>query len=348
VGSAQETFKGPNGKSRRTVSVSVKTAEMSPIEEKLIVNGTLVASSDIEIRNEIAGRIIGVHFKEGQTVKKGQLLIALNDHELQAQLLKATSNCNLMKDKEQRQKGLFEKQIISSDEYQTSLNNFETAEADMQILKAQLEKTKITAPFTGKIGLSDVREGAFLSAGSKICNFVSIDNLQIESAFTERYAPYLKIGMKFTFTLSDNPLTYNAEIIAIEPKIDESTRSVSVKAKCLESDERLIAGMFVKILIIINQHNGILVPGDALISDIEGYKLYTVKENTAIPVLVKTGFRDEINVEIISGLKTGDKFITSGAFMLRPGSKIEIQGAPDSKQSQQSNPSKKWSGNKQK
>jgi len=328
---APASVKGQGAKGGRTVVVSVKTAELSSIEENLMVNGTLRAPGDIEIRNEIAGRVTDIYFKEGMTVKKGQLLLSLNDRELQAQLKKATSNCSLMKDKEQRQKSLFEKQLISVEEYETSVNNFETADADMQILKAQLEKTKIIAPFTGKIGLTSVTEGAYLGTGSKICNLVSIDNQYVECAIIERYAPYLKKGMKFTFTLSDNPTVYNAEIIAIEPVIDEATRSVSLKAKCLETDERLISGMFVKASVTINQHEGVLVGGDAVISDIEGYKIYTVKGNTAMPVLVKTGFRDEKNVEILSGIKPGDTYITSGAFMLRPGSQIEIQGLQNSK-----------------
>lgn len=70
-----------------------------------------------------------------------------------------------------------------------------------------------------------------------------------------------------------------------------------------------------------------MVPGNALISDIEGYKIYTVKDNQSLPIIVNTGYRDEKNVEILSGIKPGDTLITTGAFMLRPKSKIEIKGS---------------------
>lgn len=330
---AQSAFAKNGAKGSRSVKVSTGIATLSAIEEKIIVNGTLVAARDAELRNEIAGRVTGVYFKEGMIVKKGQMLLTLNDRDLQAQLLKAISNANLMKDKLQRQKSLFDKQLISIEEYQTSLNNSETANADVEILKAQIDKSKIFAPFTGTTGLTTVNEGEYLATGSKICNFVSTDNPDVEFSVVERYAPFMKKGMQVTFSLSGSTETYNAEVIAVEPRIDEATRSVSLKARCPVKDEKLITGMFVKVSLTINQHDGILVPSEAVVSDIDGYKIYTVKGNTAVPVLVNTGFRDENNVEIISGIKAGDTYISGGAFMLRPGSKIETQDTSDKQQS---------------
>jgi membrane fusion protein, multidrug efflux system len=314
------------GKTTRAVAVSVQIAELSSIEEKVLMTGTIHASKDIELRNETSGRVTEVNFKEGMLVKKGQLLVKLNDNDLQAQLLKAQASLKLTQDKEQRQKGLLEKEIISVEENQNSVKDRESAEADVQLLKAQIEKTKIIAPFTGMIGLSSVSEGTFLNTGSKIANLVSINELEIECNITERHAQSLNKGKKLTFTLPGNQTIYNAEIYAIEPKIDDATRTIGIKARCLDNDSRLTAGSFVKIEIIVNQHKGIMVPGNALISDIEGYKIFKVKNNQSLPIIVNTGFRDEKNVEIISGIKPGDTLITTGAFMLRPKSKIEIQG----------------------
>jgi membrane fusion protein (multidrug efflux system) len=308
----------------RAVTVSVQTAAKSLIAESFIITGTIRASNDIEIRNEIAGRVIGLYFKEGTSVKKNQLLVALNDRELQAQYLKASAVLKLVKDKEQRQKGLFDKQIISVEEYLTSVKDLESAEADVQLLKAQLEKTKIYAPFSGTIGLSTVSIGEYLTAGTIIASLVSIDNPSIEFAVPERYASSLGKGMKVTFTLSESAEVFNAEVMAIEPRVDETTRSISIKARCLEKDSRLLSGAFVKVTVTLNPHDGYLVPGDAVISDIQGYKLYLNKDGKAVPVLVKTGFRDEKNVEIVSGLSEGDVFITTGAFLLRPNARIEI------------------------
>lgn len=325
-GKSSQEGKG-RGKTTRAVAVSVQIAELSTIEEKVMVTGTIHASKDIELRNETSGRVTGVNFKEGMLVKKGQLLVKLNDNDLQAQLLKANASLKLTADKEQRQKGLLEKEIISIEENQNSVKDRESAEADVQLLKAQIEKTKITAPFAGMIGLSTVNEGTYLSAGSKIANLVSVNELDVECNIAERHAQSLSKGKKLTFTLSGNSTIYNAEIYAIEPKIDDATRTIGIKARCLDTDSHLIAGSFVKIEIIVNQHEGIMVPGNALISDIEGYKIYTVKDNQSLPIIVNTGYRDEKNVEILSGIKPGDTLITTGAFMLRPKSKIEIKGS---------------------
>jgi membrane fusion protein, multidrug efflux system len=331
--SQQNSSGGEKGKSKtsgRSVTVSVQTAAKSLITESFIITGTIRASNDIEVRNEITGRVAGLYFKEGTSVKKNQLLVALNDRELQAQHLKASAVLKLVKDKELRQKGLFDKQIISTEEYLTSVKDLESAEADVQLLKAQLDKTKIFAPFSGTVGLSTVSIGEYLTAGTKIASLVSTDNPAIEFAVPERYASSFGKNMKVTFTISESAELFNAEVIAIEPRIDEATRSVSIKARCLEKDPRLLSGAFVKVTVTLNPHNGFLVPGDAVISDIQGYKLYLNKDGKAVPVLVKTGFRDEKNVEIVSGLNEGDIFITTGAFLLRPNAKIEIAENSDS------------------
>jgi len=330
----QNTPGGDKAKSKnggRAVTVSVQTAMPSLITESFVITGTIRASNDIEIRNEIAGRVTGLYFKEGTPVKKGQVLVTLNDRELQAQHLKASAVLKLAKDKEQRQKGLFDKQIISTEEYLTSVKDLESADADVQLLKAQLDKTNIFAPFSGMVGLSTVSTGEYLTTGTKIANLVSTDNPAIEFAVPERYAPSVGKGMNVTFTISESGEQLNAEVSAIEPKIDETTRSISIKARCIEKDSRLLSGAFVKVRVTLNPHNGFLVPGDAVISDIQGYKLFLNKDGKAVPVLVRTGFRDEKNVEIISGLSEGDVFITTGAFLLRPNVAIEIADNTESK-----------------
>lgn len=316
--------KGKNKNGGRTVSVSVRSAAKSLITESFIITGTIRASNDIEIRNEIAGRVIGLYFKEGTLVKKNQLLVTLNDRELQAQYLKASAQLKLVTDKEQRQKSLFDKQLISTEEYLSNVKDLESAEADIQLLKAQLEKTRIFAPFSGIVGLTTVSIGEYLTTGSKIANLVSTDDPAIEFAVPERYVPSLAKGMKVTFTLSESTEQFSAEVMAIEPRVDEATRSVSVKARCMGKDSRLLSGAFVKVMVTLNPRNGFLVPGDAVISDIQGYKLFLNKDGKAVPVLVKTGFRDEKNVEIVSGLNDGDEYITTGVFLLRPNVKIEI------------------------
>ncbi len=320
---AQNDKKG--AKPNRVISVSVQVAELLPIQDKIMVSGTISASQDIEIRNETGGRVTSVNFKEGMVVTKGQLLVKLNDSDLQAQLLKAQAAFKLSKDKELRQKGLLEKQVISTEEYQNSLKDLETSEADILLLTSQIEKAKIIAPFTGAIGLSTISEGTFLSMGTKIANLVSIGELDIECNIAERHVASLSKGTKLTFTLSGSSKVYKAAISAIEPKIDYATRTVAVKARINNPDDHCLAGSFAKIIIIINERKGILVPSNAIISDIEGYKVYIVKGDQSLPRIVKTGYRDEKNVEIVSGINPGDTMITTGAFMLRPKSKIEIR-----------------------
>ena len=159
-----------------------------------------------------------------------------------------------------------------------------------------------------------------------------MNELDIKTNIAERFASSLSKGMKLTFTLSENLKIYNGVVSAIEPKIDDATRTIAIKAHCIDPDKNVIAGSFAKIIIIVNKHEGILVPSNTIISDIEGYKIFTVKGDQSVPHIVTTGYRDEMSVEIISGIKAGDTLIISGAFMLRPKSKVEIRGASNDKQ----------------
>jgi membrane fusion protein (multidrug efflux system) len=313
------------GKPSKSLAVTIKPAVLSPIQEQVNVTGTVRASKEIELRNEIAGKVIGIYFKEGMIVKKGQLLLKLNDNDLQAQLAKVQASLKLAQERETRQRLLLEKEAISTEEYQTSLKELETNQADEQLLKAQIEKSRIIAPFSGAIGLSSIDEGAYLSAGSKVANLVSVDELEIECSVAERYIPYINKGTKVTYTVAGSQKTYIAEISAIEPRIDEASRTIAMKATCTDPDIRVIAGAFVKVEIKINPHDGILLPSNALLSDAGGFIVYVAKENQAVPRTVQTGFRDENAVEITSGLSPGDSVITTGVFLLRPKMSIEIK-----------------------
>ncbi|CUS89490.1 RND family efflux transporter, MFP subunit, partial [Candidatus Kryptonium thompsonii] len=128
-------------------------AKPQKLENKIKVTGTILANEEVEIRSEISGKVEKIFFSEGGRVKKGDILVKVDDSELQAQLLKTQYQKKLAEEKEYRQRMLLEKEAISKQEYDVALTELNTLEAEIQLIKARIAKTEIRAPFDGVIGL---------------------------------------------------------------------------------------------------------------------------------------------------------------------------------------------------
>ena len=156
------------------------------IQDKIFSNGTFISNEEVELRSEISGKITKILFKEGQPIKKGALLVKINDAELQATLKKNETIESLARDKEYRAKELFNKNLTSQQEYDNALGELNSAQADVEFTKAQLEKTEIRAPFDGIIGLRSVSEGSYISPTSKIATLQSINPLKVDFSVPQK------------------------------------------------------------------------------------------------------------------------------------------------------------------
>lgn len=319
---------GMRGKGGKAV-VAVYTVRPSPMQERVIGTGTIVADQDVELRSETAGRIVGLYFREGQPVKKGSLLLKINDADLQAQLAKAQASLSLAQEREQRQKSLVDKEMVSREEYQSAARDLAAARADAQLIASQIEMTEVRAPFDGVIGLRSVDQGGYVIAGAKIANLVSLRPLKVEFDVPERFAGKVRPGFEVAFTIEGSSVRYAAVVAAVEPKIDETTRTVKIRAVCKNPDKAVMPGAFAKVDMIVRRSgNALQVPSEALVPGVEGYQVYVVKDSTVTAQPVTTGIRDERAVEILTGLSPGDAVVVSGILSVRPGMTVEVRQAP--------------------
>jgi membrane fusion protein (multidrug efflux system) len=287
--------------------------------------GTILANEEVELRSEISGKIIEILFREGGYVNKGDLLIKINDADLQAALRKAESNVKLMEDRESRQKQLAENQMISKEEYESTLNDLEGSRAEYDLIKAQIEKTEIRAPFNGVIGLREVSEGSFVTTTTNIARLQNLSNLKIDFAIPQKYSSLVKIGDELNFKLSGNDFQYKAKIYAVEPKIDPSTRTLRLRAICTTSYRDLYPGAFVNVEVTLKEtEQAILIPTVAVVPELKGQSVYVYKGGLVSPRKVEIGLREENRVQVLSGLVEGDTVITSGILQIRPGAKVKI------------------------
>jgi membrane fusion protein (multidrug efflux system) len=305
----------------------VEAIVLSPqrLDNKLVITGSVFPNESLELKSEAAGKISGIYFQEGKQVKKGQLLVDINDDELLAQLEKQKFNKKLNEDNEFRQRKLLEKDAISQEEYDNALNRLNTTNADIKLLEAQIAKTKIYAPFDGTVGLRFVSEGAFINSNTSIATLYDLTPAKIEFSVPSRYSSQVAIGKKINFTIESETKTIVGVVYAIEPQIDPNTRTMKVRALAENSAGRLLPGQFVRVdLILATANNALLAPSQAIVPEMQGHKVFIASNGTAKEVKVEIGLRGERDVEILKGLQSGDTLIMTGILQLRAGLPIEI------------------------
>jgi membrane fusion protein (multidrug efflux system) len=258
-------------------------------------------------------------------VKRGDLLIQMNDDEIKALLEKQRYNQKLNEDNEFRQRKLLEKDAISQEEYDNALNRLNTTVADIRLLEAQLAKTRIQAPFDGVIGLRFVSEGAYISPNNVIATLYNISPAKLEFAVPSRYSTQVAPGKKIRFTIESDLQVYEGQVYAIEPRIDPATRTLTIRAMAENRQGHLLPGQFVKVeLILESVSNAILVPTEAVIPEQAGKKVFILENGKAKEVFIETGIRTANSLEVLSGLKANDTLLTTGILQLRPGMAIQI------------------------
>ncbi len=286
--------------------------------------GSVKANEEVNIVSEPAGKIRGIYFKEGNTVSKGTLLFKLDDAEYVARKKKLESEIKLASDNESRYKILKEKGGVSAQTYEEVANQLQTLKADLELINVQLSKTEIRAPFTGKVGLRNVSEGAYVTANTILTSLQDISKTKIDFTVPERYAGLLKPQQQISFTVENDSTNYSAIIVASDPSVNTSTRSLHVRAIAANYNQKLIPGMSARISITLGENiHSILVPTSALIPITSGYKAFVIKDGKAASRNLKTGERGSTTVEVIEGLIDGDSLITTNLLMMRPDLKVK-------------------------
>jgi membrane fusion protein (multidrug efflux system) len=307
------------------IPVAVHIVKYEKLSDVVYTTGSILANEEVELRSEISGKIVQILFIEGAYVNKGDLLVKINDADLQAQLRKAASKVKLIEDRETRQRQLAENQMISKEDYESTLNDVEASKAEYDLIKAQIDKTEIRAPFNGVIGLREVSEGSFVTTSNIIARLQSLSNLKVDFAIPQKYAAQVKIGDELDFKLSGSDFQYKARIFAIEPKIDPSTRTLKLRAICTANYKGLFPGAFANVELNLKQTDeAILIPTVTIVPELKGQLVYVFKSGIANPRKVEIGLREEKKVQILSGLAEGDTVITSGILQIRPGAKVKI------------------------
>jgi membrane fusion protein (multidrug efflux system) len=325
--SSEDSTSGSGVRSGGPLPVSAHITKYEVLDNKVLTTGTVLANEEVDLKSEVDGKITKILFLEGSYVNTGDLLVKINDADLQAQLQSAKSRLELQKDTEYRQKKLLEKEAISQEDYDMTANQLQVNQAEVELIKARIDKTEIRAPFSGIVGLKNVSEGSFVNNSTVIASLQNINPIKIDFSIPERYSSMVEVGDEINFTISGNNKKYIGKVYAIEPKIDPVTRTLQIRALCSNTGREILPGSFADVELVLKKiENAIMVPSEALIPDIKGQKVFIYRNGFAIPQQVETGIRTDLNVQLTSGVNEGDTIITSGMLQLRPGAPVKISG----------------------
>lgn len=319
--------RGPGGKGGAMPPMRVSGVVVEPRDfaNELSVSGTIEANEQVDIRTEVPGLITGIFFKEGTNVNKGQLLIKINDQELQAQLSQALTRQKLAAETEYRANMLLKKEAISKEEYDIALADLRTAQAQTQVIKAQLAKTSIMAPFSGRIGLRAVSNGDYLTPTTSVARLVSMNPVKITFSIPEKYSSQIRENTEFTFNVAGSAKAFTGKVYAIEPGIETTTRTLQVRAQAPNPNGTLLPGSFAKINLPLSSiEDAILIPTQAIVPVQNGKKVFVSASGQAKEVMVETSTRTANDILVLSGLKPGDTVLTTGVMSLKDGSPVKV------------------------
>lgn len=306
-------------------TVKIEVVQPEVFSEVITLSGSLTASEEVNLLSEAAGRITFLNLQEGKRVEKGEVLLRLNSDDLQAQLQKAEALLLELNNRDVRQKALLAKEAISQQEYDQFSAEMAGVKADLALVKAQIAKTEVRAPFSGQVGLRYVSLGAYVNQNSRIAELVNANPMYVDFSVPEKYASQIKAGMLLRFTVENLEDTFQAEVKAIAPRIDANTRTLQVRATTNNANQALIAGAFAKVNLQLNElPDALMVSNTAVVPDLNAKKLFLIKDGVVQPVVITTSSRTAERVVVASGLNPGDTVITAGVLKVRPGIAVEI------------------------
>jgi membrane fusion protein (multidrug efflux system) len=282
--------------------------------------GSLRSNQGVMLRPEVGGRVSQVMFRDGQRVKKGQVLVQFDDQLPAAQVMQAQAELSIARANHTRNKELVAQNFISKRSLDESEAALQVAEAKLSLAQATLQRLKVLAPFDGVAGLRQINVGDYLKDGADMVNIEDIDAVLLDFRLAERFQTKVKPGQKAQVSFDALPgKQFTALVQAIDPLIEANGRSVGVRA-CIDNRQmQLRPGMFARVSAVFGERpNAMVVPEEAIVP--QGGRSFVVKvvagpnkdEFMSERVAVKIGLRQPGKVEILEGLTLEDTVVVAG------------------------------------
>ena len=291
-------------------------------ENKLTVTANLLPYETVDIKTPVAGTVLAIHFKEGQKVNKGQSLVQIDDRVWKAQIKGLKAQLAAGKEELQRKETLLKAEGASQEEVDAARSGVLQLEARIEELSVYVSLASVPAPFGGQVGMRDFSVGAYLPQGQVITQIAQSDRLKVDFNLPGRYISQLAPGKEVKVFANNDTLT--ASIYAVNPLIDENTRTIQVRA-LLDNRDNWLPGDFAQAAMALDAHDSALVvPTQIIIPELGGETVFICKNGKATKQKVTTGVRTDKVVLITEGLTAGDTLLATGLMQVRDGIPVKI------------------------
>ncbi|MCF7687777.1 MAG: efflux RND transporter periplasmic adaptor subunit [Cephaloticoccus sp.] len=300
--------------------------------------GTLAPVEGIMLSADADGTIVEIAAKSGSTVKQGDLIVKYDVSVESAQLAAAEARAELARLQSDRASDLLAKQTISQAEADTANAQLDQALAEVAALQAQIAKKQVRAPFSGRIGIRQINVGQFVGRGAPLMPLQKLDPIFVNFNIPQRQLSALKVGQSVMVTVDAFAgQSFAATVTAINPQVDRDTRNFSVQATMTNPEEKLRAGMFVRVAVELPAGGKIVaVPATAIAYASYGNSVYIVETMKgedgkeylgARQQFVKLGATRGDLVEVVGGVKVGEQVVSSGVFKLRNNMAVQVNNS---------------------
>ena len=289
--------------------------------------GTFTAYNDVILKAETSGRIEIIHFKEGDYAKQNQILFTIHNKEQVAKVKKAEAALKLSQNVLKRRHDLHKKGFTTTQEYEKAETHVKTDEAELALAIEDLAKTEILAPFEGVLSHRKICKGAFVSEGDELVRIQDLNPIRLTFQMPQKEIPNIKVGDKVTAATDVYPTkTFEGKVEAIEPSVNEETRSITVYATFENGKGLLIPGLYgrAQLKTSLNKTNSLFIPEQALVARPNGIYVYKKVGDKAVLTQVTLGIRTADQAEVLVGLKKGDPIVLEGQDKLHDGSLITV------------------------
>lgn len=319
--------KNGNGNANRgggVMEVDYVVVHPMGVANNISISGTLLPAETAMLSAQAAGKVIEIHFQEGQKVNKGQLLVRLDSREWTAQQKLLEAELATAEKDLERKEGLAEIQGVSVAAVDDAILKVSTIKAAKTEIDVKLDYATIRAPFSGTIGLRNVSEGAYLAPGTAVAQLVQTDPIKLEFNVPEKYASQIAIGQKVTFTIAGSRDTYSGKVYATEPAISANSRTLKIRAEVPNKKGALIPGAFAEISLGLDSiSDGLMIPTDAIVPRLNEQLVYKVVNGKAQEAEILTGIRKSHTIQAVSGLSANDTIMISGLLQVRSGMPVK-------------------------
>lgn len=324
IGCSDDQSKGGNF-SFPPMPVETATVTTQEMVDQFEAVGTIEAIEEVTVVTEIDGAVVSLPFKEGSYINKGGLIAQLDDSQLMAEVNRTEALYNQSKSSYNRIKTIVEQNVGTKQSLDDALATLKVAEANLELAKARLNKTKIVAPFAGMIGSREVSVGSFLRTGQKIAELANLDEIRIKFSVPERFLGKITPGAEVKVSSSIYPgYEVKGSILAIEPVLDPDTRNVQVVAKMKNPGQRFRPGMSANVSVVLSSRpDALTIPNEAVFANGNQSFVYLIKQDSSVTLVpVTLGSQTAEVVEIVNGLQPGMQVVRAGHQKLFEGAKV--------------------------